>query len=56
MSVSVWPAVKSAGRSHPAAITAGIAPMTTFGAPRWAANAGRIVVCEANDRPTMNSP
>jgi hypothetical protein len=30
--------------------------MTTFEAPRYAAKAGRIVVCEANERPTMKSP
>jgi len=52
----VWPAAGSEGRSQPTVITAGIAPTTTLGAPRWAANAGRIVVCEANERPTTNSP
>ena len=28
-------------------------PITTLGAPRWAANAGRIVGCYANVRPIM---
>ena len=50
-SVWVWPAVKSEGRNQPSVITAGIAPIATLGAPRWAANAGRIVDWEANERP-----
>jgi hypothetical protein len=30
-----------------------MAPITTFGAPNDAANAGRIVDCEAKASPTM---
>ena len=55
-SVSVWAAMKSWGRNQPSVMTAGIAPITTLGAPSHAANAGRIVVCEAKARPTMNRP
>ena len=56
VSVSVWPAANSDGRNQPSVITAGMAPMATFGAPSQAANAGRIVDCEANVSPTMYSP
>lgn len=52
---SVWPAAKSDGRNHPSVITAGMAPITTLGAPRCAANAGRMVDCEAKANPTRNS-
>jgi hypothetical protein len=55
-SVSVCPAAKSDGRNQPSVITAGMAPMTTFGAPSHAAKAGRIVACEANASPTRNRP
>jgi hypothetical protein len=48
----VCPAAKREGRNHPAVITAGIAPMTRFGAPRCAAKAGRTVAWEANENPT----
>jgi hypothetical protein len=54
--VSVCPAANSEGRNHPSVMTAGIAPMTTLGAPSQAANAGRIVACEANARPTRKRP
>ena len=52
---SVWPAANSEGKNHPVVITAGMAPITAFGAPRYTANAGRTVVAEANERPIMNS-
>ena len=54
-SVSVWPAANSEGMNQPSVITAGIAPITTFGAPRYAAKAGRIVDCDANASPTTKS-
>jgi len=52
---SVWPAANRDGRNQPSVMTAGMAPMTTLGAPRWAANAGRIVDWDANASPTTNS-
>jgi hypothetical protein len=55
-SASVWPAANSDGKNQPSVITAGIAPITTLGAPSQAANAGRMVTCPANDSPTWNRP
>src|SRR6185295_14475345 len=49
------PAAKSDGRNHPRVMTAGMAPITTLGAPRCAANAGRMVDCDAKAKPTRNS-
>lgn len=48
---AVCPAVNSAGRNHPSVMTAGIAPIRTWEAPRCWAKAGRIVACDANERP-----
>ena len=56
VSVSVWPAANSDGRNQPSVITAGMAPMRTFGAPSQAAKAGRIVDWEAKVSATMNRP
>src|SRR5262249_43354807 len=52
--VAVWPATKSDGQNQPRVMTAGMAPMTTFEAPRSAAKAGRIVDVELTDSPLMN--
>jgi hypothetical protein len=48
--------MKSGGRNQPSVITAGMAPMTTFGAPSDAANAGRTVDGDANDMATRKRP
>ena len=55
-SAAVCAAMKSWGKNQPSVMTAGMAPITTLGAPSHAANAGRMVVCEAKARPTMNRP
>src|SRR5262249_49532466 len=53
VSDSVWPAANRDGKNQPVVIRAGIAPITTFGAPRYTANAGTTVVADANDSPIM---
>src|SRR5438132_1566901 len=54
-SPSVYGAANRHGRNQPIVITAGIAPITTLGAPSHAANAGRMVDGEAKASATMNS-
>ena len=54
-SPSVCGAAKRHGKNQPSVITAGIAPITTLGAPSHAANAGRIVDGETNARAIMKN-